>query len=120
MRGRHGLAAPGAVIGVLAVVIGLSGCGGSSTTSSKPAQGTFDGKGPIALATGKDTSGYLQTALDTWNKDHPNQQRQQMIQNAQTKSDAYTILNTDVVWTAEFAANGWIEQLPADQFPTDK
>src|SRR5439155_18280130 len=133
MRGRHGLAAPGAVIGVLAVVIALSGCGGSSTSSSKPAQGTFDGKGPIALATGKDTSGYLQTALDTWNKDHPNeqarlvelpesadQQRQQMIQNAQTKSDAYTILNTDVVWTAEFAANGWIEQLPADQFPTDK
>jgi multiple sugar transport system substrate-binding protein len=120
-----------AVVGALAVA--LAGCGGGSksTTSSQP--GTFDGKGPIAFATGKDTSGYLQTALDTWNKDHPSEQarlielpesaddqRQQMIQNAQTKSDAYTILNTDVVWTAEFAANGWIEQLPADQFPSDK
>ena len=33
------------------------------------------------------------------------QQRAQMIQNAQTKSDAYNVLNLDVVWTSEFAAN---------------
>jgi multiple sugar transport system substrate-binding protein len=26
----------------------------------------------------------------------------------------------DVVWTAEFAAKGYVEPLPADQFPTDK
>jgi multiple sugar transport system substrate-binding protein len=75
----------------------------------------------------------LQSAFDKWNSSHPNeqvrlielpesadQQRQQMIQNAQTKSDAFSILNVDVVWTAEFAANGWIEQLPEDQFPLDK
>jgi len=120
-----------AVVGALAVV--LAGCGGGSKSATSSQPGAFDGKGPITFATGKDTSGYLQTALDTWNKDHPSEQarlielpesaddqRQQMIQNAQTKSDAYTILNTDVVWTAEFAANGWIEQLPADQFPTAK
>jgi multiple sugar transport system substrate-binding protein len=111
----------------------LAGCGGGGSTGSAPSAGTFDGKGPITLATGKDTSGYLQSALDRWNSAHPSeqarlielpesadQQRQQMIQNGQTKSDAYTILNVDVVWTAEFAANGWIEQLPQDQFPTDK
>jgi multiple sugar transport system substrate-binding protein len=134
MRGRHASAAPIAIVGALAVVIGLSGCGGSSNSGGTTAQpGTFDGKGPITLATGKDTSGYLPSAVDKWNKDHANeqirlielpesadQQRQQMIQNAQTKSDAYTILNVDVVWTAEFAANGWIEQLPADKFPLDK
>jgi multiple sugar transport system substrate-binding protein len=132
MRGRRASAAPIAMIGALAAVIGLGGCGSSETTT--PAQpGTFDGKGAITFATGKDTSGYLQSALDKWNKDHPNeqarlvelpesadQQRQQMIQNAQTKSDAYTILNVDVVWTAEFAANGWIEELPTDQFALDK
>jgi multiple sugar transport system substrate-binding protein len=131
MRGRRGFAAPIAVAGVLTVV--LTGCGGSKGGSSSTAPGTFDGKGAITLATGKDTSGYLQSALDKWNSSHANeqvrlielpesadQQRQQMIQNAQTKSDAYTILNVDVVWTAEFAANGWIEQLPQDQFPADK
>jgi multiple sugar transport system substrate-binding protein len=134
MRGRHSPAASIAVVGAFALV--LAGCGGggggsSSGTGAQP--GTFEGKGPITLATGKDTSGFLKTAIDTWNKDHSSeqarlielpesadQQRQQMIQNAQTKSDAYTILNVDVVWTAEFAANGWLEQLPADQFPTDK
>src|SRR5438046_1707474 len=131
MRGRRGSPASVALIGAMALALGLAGCGGGS--SSQPKAGTFDAKGPITLATGKDTSGYLQSALDKWNSSHPNeqirlielpesadQQRQQMIQNGQTKSDAYTILNVDVVWTAEFAANGWIEQLPADQFPLDK
>jgi multiple sugar transport system substrate-binding protein len=132
MRGRHGLVGPVAALGALALVVGLSGCGTKTTTEPAKA-GTFEGKGAITLATGKDTSGYLEGALKTWNEKHPNeqarlvelpesadQQRQQMIQNAQTKSDAYTILNTDVVWTAEFAANGWIEQLPEDQFALDK
>jgi multiple sugar transport system substrate-binding protein len=40
-------------------------------------------------------------------------QLQQMAQNAQVKSDAYTILNLDVVWTAEFAANQWVVPIPA-------
>jgi multiple sugar transport system substrate-binding protein len=134
MRGRHGPAASIAVVGAFALVLAGCGGGGGGSSSGGGAQpGTFEGKGPITLASGKDTSGYLQTAIDTWNKDHSSEQarlielpesadaqRQQMIQNAQTKSDAYTILNVDVVWTAEFAANGWIEQLPADQFPTDK
>ena len=29
------------------------------------------------------------------------------------------VLSVDVVWTAEFAAKGYVEALPADQFPTD-
>jgi multiple sugar transport system substrate-binding protein len=85
------------------------------------------------MAQGKDTSGNLQNLINAWNAQHPNekvrlielpeaadQQRQQMVQNAQTKSDAMTVLNLDVVWTAEFAANRWVEQLPKDQFPIDK
>jgi multiple sugar transport system substrate-binding protein len=122
-----------AVTGALALVVGLSGCGGGGGGTAAPSTGTFDGKGAITLATGKDTSGYLQSALDKWNASHPNeqarlielpesadQQRQQMIQNGQTKSDAYSVLNVDVVWTAEFAANGWIEQLPDNAFPLDR
>ncbi|MCW3841190.1 ABC transporter substrate-binding protein [Micromonospora yasonensis] len=134
MRGRRGSSVSVAVLSTLTLVAGVAGCGGDDGgggTSAKP--GTFDGKGAITWATGKDTSGYIKSALDTWNKDHPNEQvrlielpeaadaqRQQLIQNAQTKSDAYTIVSTDVVWTAEFAANGWIEQLPEDAFPMDK
>jgi multiple sugar transport system substrate-binding protein len=135
MRGPHRSRASIALVGAFALFIGLTGCGGGNKSSSETSgkAGTFDGKGPITLASGKDTSGYLPSALEKWNSAHPSekatlielpeaadQQRQQMIQNAQTKSDAYSVLVTDVVWTDEFAANGWIEQLPQDQFQLDK
>jgi multiple sugar transport system substrate-binding protein len=102
---------------------GSSGSGGAST-------GALEGRGPITLAGGKDTSGNLQNQLDAWNASHPNEkvelkelpedadaQRQQMVQNAQAKSDAYSVLVMDVVWTSEFAANQWITQIPEDQVP---
>ena len=47
------------------------------------------------------------------------QQRQQMIQNTQIKNPKMGVLSVDVVWTAEFAAKGYVEALPPDQFPTD-
>jgi multiple sugar transport system substrate-binding protein len=105
----------------------------SSTGGNTGGSSALEGRGPITFATGKDTSGNLQNQINTWNSSHPNeqarvielpesadQQRAQMIQNAQTKSDAYTILNLDVVWTAEFAANRWILELPKDQFQMEK
>jgi multiple sugar transport system substrate-binding protein len=126
MRRRLGLVLAGALV----LTAGLGACGSDDTTGTPSGSGSFEGRGPITLATGKDTTGTLQSQLDKWNAEHPDekvslvelpesadQQRQQFIQNAQTKSDAYTVLNMDVVWTAEFAANQWIQELPADQFP---
>jgi multiple sugar transport system substrate-binding protein len=91
------------------------------------------GRGPITLASGKDTSRNLQNQVDAWNKGHPNEQarivelpesadvqRDQMIQNARAKSDAFTVLSLDVVWTSEFAANRWIAPLPTNQFDLSK
>ncbi|MFG2007203.1 ABC transporter substrate-binding protein [Spirillospora sp. NPDC048911] len=126
------------IVAGLALV--LSACGGgddggagTSAGGGKAAAGQLTGRGPITLATGKDRSGFMQKMVDAWNKDHPteqakiielpdepNDQRQQMIQNATTKSDAYTILNLDVVWTAEFAANRWLTEIPEDQVETAK
>lgn len=115
--------------------LGVSGCGGSGSSggSKSSESGTFTSRGPITYVAGKDTSGYVQDMIDVWNKKHPDQkvtfielptdadaQRQQMIQNAQTKSDEYTVLSIDVVWNAEFAANQWTEQLPKSEFPLDK
>ncbi len=42
-----------------------------------------------------------------------------MIQNAETQSDAFTVMSLDVVWTSEFAANQWVDPLPQDEFPMD-
>ncbi|MDN3355258.1 ABC transporter substrate-binding protein [Actinomadura sp. DC4] len=118
----------------MATVTLAAACGGSSDDKkSGAATGELTGRGPITLAQGKDTSGNVQNQINTWNKAHPqetvrlielpesaDQQRQQMVQNAQTKSDAYTVLNLDVVWTAEFAANRWVTALPKDQFTLSK
>jgi multiple sugar transport system substrate-binding protein len=125
-----------ALLAVAAVV--LAGCGDSGSDdgasggdSGQPA--ALEGRGPIKFATGKDTSGNMQKLVDQWNTDHPDEkveitelpesaddQRSQMIQNAQAKSKEFTILNLDVVWTAEFAANRWVVQLPEDQFDLDQ
>jgi multiple sugar transport system substrate-binding protein len=122
-------------VGALAAATALlvSACGGGSSGSSSGGGGAstaLDGVGPITLVQGKDTSGFVQQILDTWNQQHPDQkatlielpedadsQRQQMIQNANAKSDAYSVLVVDNVWTAEFAANRYIVELPQDQFP---
>lgn len=117
----------------LAACSGDSGSGGDAGGAGGSGDGELTGRGPITYVQGKDTSGSVQEQLDRWNKDHPDEkvtlielpdsadaQRQQMIQNAQTKSDAYTVLSTDVVWTSEFAANQWISPIPEDGLPLDK
>lgn len=105
-------------------------CGsGSGTAPNGDAVPALDGRGEITLVTGKDTSNNMQKLIDEWNAKHPAEQvrivelpesadaqRQQLVQNARVKSDAYTVLTLDVVWTAEFAANRWAVELPRDQF----
>ncbi|MDH6490351.1 ABC transporter substrate-binding protein [Streptomyces sp. SAI-127] len=118
---------------VCAVAVGallLSGCGLGATPTDTA--GT-EGVGPVTLVTGQDLTGYLRGRLQAWNAEHPGEKatliqlpsaaddvRAQMISNLQAKSDRYDVLNLDVVWTAEFAASGWITPLPAGQFPLDK
>lgn len=87
-------------------------CGGedSGDSGSGSAQQQLAGRGPITFAQGKDTSGNLQNQINAWNAQHAGEtvrlvelpedadaQRQQMVQNAQAKSDAYTVLGLDVV-----------------------
>jgi multiple sugar transport system substrate-binding protein len=65
-----------------------------------------------------------------WNQSHPSQkvtllllpqasngQLAQLVANLQAKSDLYDVIDMDVIWTAEFASNGWIIPLPQSQFP---
>ncbi|MFB4314738.1 ABC transporter substrate-binding protein [Actinomadura sp. 21ATH] len=111
--------------GTLALALALSACGGSDGgDASAPA--TNEGRGPITFATGKDLTGTIQKLVKKWNDAHPKEQvrivelpedgdqtRQQLVQNAQIKSDAYDVVRLDAVWTAEFAARRWV--LPLDE-----
>lgn len=115
------------------LVLLASACGSNNNNSSGGggSSSALEGKGPITFATGKDTSGNLTNQVSAWNSAHPDEkvtvielpesadgQRQQMVQSALAKQDTYSILNLDVVWTAEFAANRWVVELPKDQFPS--
>jgi multiple sugar transport system substrate-binding protein len=115
-------------------------CGGGGGGGGAPAGGGSSApaadltkQGDIEVWQGKDTSGNFPKLIKQFNDSHPNgkvtfhelpdsadQQRQQMIQNTQIKNPKMAVLSVDVVWTAEFAAKGYVEALPADQFPTDK
>ncbi|GAA3055076.1 ABC transporter substrate-binding protein [Streptomyces glomeratus] len=120
---------------LLAAQVALAACGSSDGSGSAGQAGSpsFTGRGPITYVAGKDSTGSVQAAIDRWNERHPKEkvtfvqlptdadsQRQQMIQNAETKSDAYTVLSLDVVWTSEFAAHQWVDRLPDKQFPLRK
>lgn len=126
------------MIGAIAsLALVLAACGGDKEddqeTTQPKAAATLEGRGPISFVTGKDTSGNLQKQIDAWNTAHPtekatvielsdkaDEQRAAMVRNAQTQSDAYTVLNLDVVWTAEFAANRWVVELPEADLGVDK
>jgi len=124
-----------AMPGIAAVVVGFflaasaAGCtsGGASPGGSAP---STNGIGPITLAIGKDNSGWVQGVITGWNKRYPNQkvtllmlpeasndQLAQLVANLQAKSAEYDVIDMDVIWTAEFASNGWIIPLPESQFP---
>jgi multiple sugar transport system substrate-binding protein len=123
--------AAAATFGALLVTAACSSAG--TPGASSPAAGgvNWDERGPITYAQGKDTAGVWKPVLDQWNADHPNeqvtfvelspeadQQRADMIKRGQAKSGEFSVMSVDVVWTSEFAANGWLQELPADKFPT--
>jgi multiple sugar transport system substrate-binding protein len=121
-RAMHGIA-------LVAAGLLLAGCSVASSPSAGSAPST-NGIGPITFAIGKDDIGWLTGVIAGWNKSHPHQkvtplllpeasndQLAQLVANLQAKSDEYDVIDMDVIWTAEFASNGWIIPLPESQFP---
>ncbi|MFD4561935.1 ABC transporter substrate-binding protein [Streptomyces sp. NPDC058469] len=117
--------------GAAAVALGTGGVALALERGRRTA-GDPEGVGPVTLATGKDTTGYLQDVLDDWNADHPGQHatlvqlsaaadevHAQLVQELQGDEGRFDVMNLDVVWTAEFADRGWVAQLSPDDFDLD-
>jgi multiple sugar transport system substrate-binding protein len=115
-------------IPAVALIAGLVLPAGCASGSAPPPP--TNGIGPITFAIGKDDPGWVQGVITGWNKRHPgqkvtllllpeaaNDQLAQLAANLQAKSGEYDVIDMDVVWTAEFASNGWILPLPRSQFP---
>jgi multiple sugar transport system substrate-binding protein len=89
----------------------------------------LSGEGPITFATGKVDTGYLAPLIASWNRQHPAQrvtpiylpddaddQYAQLVANLQAHSSVYDVMSLDVIWTAEFASNGWITPISSRLF----
>jgi multiple sugar transport system substrate-binding protein len=125
---RKGVAAVAVVgAGVLLAACGGGSSGGGSTGSSSAAAA----RGPITYVQGKDNSNVVRPLIAKWNAAHPNetitfkeqsdqadQQHDDLVQHFQAKDANYDVVDVDVVWTAEFAAKGWLQPLK-DQFALD-
>jgi multiple sugar transport system substrate-binding protein len=112
---------------VLLVVLALAvaGCGDDDDDGGDAAKAPADtskAKGNVAWCIGKDTSGAYGTAIDLFKKENPkvnvklvelpesaDEQRTQLVQRLDAESDECDVLGMDVIWTAEFGAQNWLQ-----------
>src|SRR5215218_8227273 len=113
------------VAAVAAVVLLAGGCGGGGGGGG--GGGSNEGltsRGPITYVQGKDNTNTIRPLLEKWNAAHPNekatfkeqsesadQQHDDLVQHFQANDPGYDVTSVDVVWTAEFAAKGWLQPL---------
>jgi multiple sugar transport system substrate-binding protein len=113
-------------VSLLTAAVVLTGCGGGSDNKGSGSGSTSGntGRGPITFVTGKDNSGLMPHLAQAWNAAHPtekvtvkqqsdqaDQQLSDLQQHFQAKDPNYDVVTVDVVWTAEFAAKGWLTPL---------
>ncbi|GAB3519230.1 ABC transporter substrate-binding protein [Arthrobacter monumenti] len=123
--------APVAAAGVLALALtacggstGGGGGGGGGGEADGPASQNLDARGPITYVQGKDNSDVVRPLIKKWNEAHPDekvtfkeqsdsadQQHDDLVQNFQAQNEEYDVMSVDVIWTAEFAAKGWLQPL---------
>ncbi|WJZ14829.1 ABC transporter substrate-binding protein [Corynebacterium gottingense] len=123
----------GAVLCAIALAAtGLTAC--SNSESDSEASGGASGaaaegneRGPITFAMGRNDTDKLIPIIDKWNAEHPDEQvtlselageaddqRDTLVQSLQAGGDDYDVMALDVVWTADFAANQWLQPLEGD------
>jgi multiple sugar transport system substrate-binding protein len=117
---------------------GDAGGGGEQSASSAIAPDSADSAtGSVTLCLPKDVSGAFHKTIEAFNKESEvqadllelaesaDEQRNQLITRAQAKSPECDVMGLDVIWTAEFANQGWaadlsqvVEQRQADFIPS--
>jgi multiple sugar transport system substrate-binding protein len=125
---RNGLMA---TLAAVAAVVLLAGCGGGGSDSGGGSNEGANARGPITYVQGKDNTNTIRPLLEKWNAAHPNEkatfkeqsdqadaQHDDLVQHFQAKDASYDVTSVDVVWTAEFAAKGWLQPLK-DSFTLD-
>ena len=97
------------------------GGGGGGATGDAESVTQAKAEGDVTWCIGKDTTGAFKTVVDDFNKANPNanakllelptaadEQRRLQIQRLRAESPECDVLGMDVIWTAEYAAQGWL------------
>ncbi|HYI98906.1 MAG TPA: ABC transporter substrate-binding protein [Thermoleophilaceae bacterium] len=100
---------------------GGGGGGGGGATADAEQVGAANPTGDVTWCIGKDTSGAFNTVVDNFNEANPeanvellelptsaDDQRRLQIQRLRAESPQCDVLGMDVIWTAEYAAQGWL------------
>ena len=127
-----------------ALVVGCGGGGGGGGAQQEAGPATQNAKavdpasaenasGNINFCIGKDTTGIYKQSVERFNAEgnvtakltelpeSADEQRTQLVQRSQAKSSECDVMGLDVIWTAEFAAQGWVMDLsPAIQQRQDE
>jgi multiple sugar transport system substrate-binding protein len=108
-------------------LLAIAGCGGDDDDDGGGAAADAEkvtearASGDVTWCIGKDTSGAFQTVVDAFNEANPDanvkllqlpeaadEQRRLQIQRLRAESPECDVLGMDVIWTAEYAAQGWL------------
>lgn len=110
---------------ITAAMLAVAGCGGEGEDEGNGGEaqqaGQAKASGNVTWCIGKDTSGAFGTVIDAFNKENPDanvkllelpedagEQRRLQVQRLQAESAECDVLGTDVIWTAEYAAQNWL------------
>jgi len=123
---RHLRTTSVAALGLL--LLPLTACGGGESAGGNEAfEQHLEDRGPITYVQGKDNSGVIGPLVAKWNKLHPeekvtfkeqtdeaDQQHDDLVRNFDARNADYDVMAVDLVWTAEFAAKGYLQPLTGD------
>ena len=121
---------PAVLAVVFALAFALAACGddddnggggGGGATADAEQVGQARPTGDVTWCIGKDTTGAFNTVVDNFNEANPDanvellelptsadDQRRLQIQRLRAESPQCDVLGMDVIWTAEYAAQGWL------------
>jgi multiple sugar transport system substrate-binding protein len=111
---------------LVALALAVAGCGDDDDdggdAQQAPSADPSQASGNVNWCIGKDTTGAYGTAIDLFKQENPNvnvrlvelpesadEQRRQLVQRLDAESDECDVLGMDTIWTAEFAAQGWLQ-----------
>jgi multiple sugar transport system substrate-binding protein len=111
---------------LVTLALALAACGDDDDdggdAQQAPSADPSQASGDVAWCIGKDTTGAYGTAIDLFKQENANvnvklvelpesadEQRTQLVQRLRAESDECDVLGMDTIWTAEFAAQDWLQ-----------